>query len=628
MTSRIPRFVAHWIGAGLQRRLVVTLAAVLLALSGVFLLAVSGLYKTRLTAEAERAALHMTSLLHASLENAMLKRDLPGLRAILADLGQDPDILAVRVLNPEFEVRFASNPALEGVVLQSAALSKALASRLPQTALGEVENTVRVVHPVSNQPRCHDCHGAVTEHPVNGLLVLDYAATGLAEETRRSMGLLMLAGLCVTAASLLASWLVLRRTVITPLGTLTEGAEAVAAGRLDHRIPTAGQDEISALARTFNQMAASLQTAWRDVERSRTTLQAVLDAIPDAIRVIGPDYKIHLANAAYAKHVGLPLEGVLAQPCYRSSHRRDAPCVETMVCCPLVEAGLGHLPLTCHQNHLRGPDRHVHVELVAAPIVLTIDGQPQHCVVEAIRDLDQQARLSQEERLAELGLLSAGLAHEIYNPISSISLLLEAVEDDLAHDQTTSASERLGLIRQEIGRTMAVTNSLLSLCLPPSEDLVLVDLNRVLPEALTLLSYLARRSNCTLSCIIAPGLRLLAAESDLRMTLTNLVLNALHAMPKGGTIRVLGSRIGEHIRIEVIDEGIGIAPEHLSRIFLPFWTRRADGSPGRGLGLSIVHTAVTRMQGRIEVQSTLGKGSRFILTLPDPDAPLTANTRN
>ncbi|HMQ95354.1 ATP-binding protein, partial [Amaricoccus sp.] len=78
---------------------------------------------------------------------------------------------------------------------------------------------------------------------------------------------------------------------------------------------------------------------------------------------------------------------------------------------------------------------------------------------------------------------------------------------------------------------------------------------------------------------------------------------------------------GGKVWVSVSDRGSGPRPALLPRIFLPFWTRRADGTPGRGLGLSIVHAIVTRWKGRIEVQSTLGQGSSFILSLPDPDAP-------
>lgn len=622
MNGGVLNRVKTWVGARLQRRMVVTLAAVLILLSAVFLSVLSGLYRARLASEMERAALQISGLLHASLENAMLKRDLPGLRAIITDLGEDPDIVAVRILNPDFEVRFASDPELEGEVMDFPALNLALTSRQPQAVQG-LGDTVRAVHPVPNQPRCRECHAAVEGQPVNGLLVVDYAATGLENEARRTMMALMLAGLAVTGASLLASWAVLRRTVLAPLAALGAGTAALAAGRLDHRIAIRGQDEIADLASGFNQMAAGLQEAMAQLEGARAVLQLVIDAIPDAIRVISPDYRVQIANAAYAAHVGLPLEQIIGKPCYQSSHHRESPCIETLVCCPLAEDRAGHLPLTCHQSHKRGAAAEVHVELAAAPVTLMIEGRPVTCVVEAVRDLDQQARLSQEQRLAELGLLSAGLAHEIYNPMSSISLLLDVARHDLAGGRIADAAGRLAVIGQEVGRTLTITNSLLALCLPPSDDAVLIDLDRVVPEALAILGYQARQTGCTIDCRIAPGLRLLGAESDVRMAITNLVLNAIHAMPKGGTVRVTGVRAGDELQIEVADGGIGIAPEHLGRIFLPFWTRRADGSAGRGLGLSIVQAIVARWKGRIEVQSGLGQGSRFTLLLPDPDAPAT-----
>ena len=621
MTRGLTRRLRDWAGARLQRRMVLALAAVLFVLSAVVLGVVSGLYRARLAAEMERASLQVSGLLHSALENAMLKRDLLGLEAIVADLGKDPDIRAVRILNPHFEVRFASDPALVGAVLDSPPVRRALDTRGPLTDLtGAGPDVVRAIRPVPNQPQCRGCHGDMAKKPVNGLLVVDYAAAGLEAETRRSMGLLMLAGLAVIGSSLLASWLVLRRTVLAPLARLAAGTEALAGGRLDHRLAAQGGDEFAGLARGFNRMAERLQGAMAAAESARATVQAVIDAIPDAIRVIGPDHRILLANAAYAAHVGQPPGEVIGRPCYRSSHGRDEPCAETLVMCPLAEGRAGRLPLTCRQSHRRG-GAEVHVEIAAAPVTLHIDGRDQPCVVEAIRDLDQQARLSQEQRLSELGLLAAGLAHEIYNPMSSIRLALDAAREGLAEGRMEETADRLKVIGEEVGRTLRITDSLLSLCLPPSDEAVLVEIDRVVPEALALLGFLAQQDGCRIEADIAPGLRLLGSESDLRMAVTNLALNAIHAMPAGGLVRVTGRRAGGEIVLSVSDQGIGIAPDHLRQIFLPFWTRRADGTPGRGLGLSIVHAIVTRWKGRIEVQSTLGQGSSFILSLPDPDAP-------
>ncbi|OYX43951.1 MAG: hypothetical protein B7Z02_07150 [Rhodobacterales bacterium 32-67-9] len=619
--------IGGWVSARLQRRMVMAHAVVLIALSTVFLGVVSGLYRARLANEMERASLQVSGLLQAALENAMLKRDLPGLRAIIADLGEDRDILAVRVLSPDLEVRFASDPALEDEVLDTVAIRLALASRNPITDLGAGgAEMVRAIRPVPNQPRCQTCHGTVAEHPVNGLLIVDYAAEGLGAEIHRSMLTLMLAGLAVIGSSLLASWWVLRRTVLAPLARLTTGTEALAAGRLDHRIAVVGQDEAADLASRFNDMAVQLQGAMSQADSDRAVLQSVIDAIPDAIRVISPDYRIYIANAAYAAHVGQSLDQIIGQPCYRSSHGRSEPCIETLVVCPIVEARAGRLPLTCRQAHRKGAASDVHVEVAAAAVTLRIDGEDVPCVVEAIRDLDHQARLSQEQRLSELGLLAAGLAHEIYNPMSSINLLLDAARRDLADARIDAAAGHMKVIGEEVERTLKVTNSLLALCLPPSEDPVLVDLDRVVSEAVALLGYQARQSGSFIDCDIVPNLRLLGSESDLRMVVTNLVLNAIHAMPQGGRVRVCGRREGAEIVLQFSDEGIGIAPEDLGHIFLPFWTRRADGSAGRGLGLSIVQAIVTRWHGRITVKSRLGAGCTFEVHLPDPDAHLAGSS--
>ena len=103
------------------------------------------------------------------------------------------------------------------------------------------------------------------------------------------------------------------------------------------------------------------------------------------------------------------------------------------------------------------------------------------------------------------------------------------------------------------------------------------------------------------------------------MSLSNLVLNGIHAMPGGGQLTVTARRDGPEVRIQVIDTGHGIAPDDLRRILLPFWTRRADGSRGSGLGLPLVLAAMERAKGRLEVESVPGIGSRFTLVYPGPE---------
>ncbi|MFN8683281.1 PAS domain-containing sensor histidine kinase [Paracoccus sp. P2] len=619
-TSHPLRRASLWVASRLQRRVMVTLALVLICLSALFLILVAGTYRARIASEQERASMQINSLLQAALENAMLKRDLPGLHAIIDDLGRDPNIVAVRILNPDLETRFASDPALEGTVLDLPEVRLALESRKPQAISLQDSGVERSINPVLNQDPCQVCHGPMADHPVNGLLVVDYATGALDAEARQTVLALASLGLAVIGATLLASWLVLRRTVVAPLRLLEQGTERLAAGDLAHRIAVQGADEPARLADSFNQMAGRLDQTVQRLDAAGRILQALIDAIPDGIRVIGPDYRVLQANAAFARHAGLRHDQIIGHPCHVTSHHRDRPCPETLVLCPLVEARAARLPLTCRQMH-QGPAGERHVEVAAAAIAWPgPEGTMIPAVVESIRDLDLQAKLSQEQRLSELGLLAAGLAHEIHNPLSSISLLLEAAEADLAAGSAPEATQRLRSAETEVQRTLKMTNSLLSLCMPPATEAVLLDIDRIVPEALSILTFQARQTGCTLQVDIAPGLRLLGSDSDLRMLVTNLALNAFHAMPKGGTVQVRGWRDGADVALSIADQGIGIAPEDQSRIFLPFWTRRADGSPGRGLGLSIVQAIVTRWGGRIAVQSQVGVGTTFIVHWPDPDA--------
>lgn len=452
--------------------------------------------------------------------------------------------------------------------------------------------------------------------PILGLVLL--ADADVADGVWNRAVLLAVLGLALTLAGMLSFGLVIRHSVLRPVAALTEATRAFRDGAPDISLHLTGQDEIAELGRSFATMADDLGVTLTRLHRSEDRLQAILDAIPDAIRVVDADYRIVKANAAYAAQVGQPLDQVLGQRCYRSSHRRETPCPPTMVCCPLVEIHNASGPLTCRQSHFAADGQEMHVEVAAALVDLGTPTAAKPCIVEAIRDLDRQAKLSQEHRLAELGLLAAGLAHEIFNPLSSISLVAGAIEQDAELGDMQRLGSHLSTLRGEVERTLTLTNSLLTLCQPPGER-QFIDLSQVIPQTLELLGFKLREAQVTLTTDIRPGVWIIASESDLRMSLSNIVLNGMHAMPGGGPLTVNARRVGDEVQIEVIDAGHGIAPEDLRRILLPFWTRRADGSRGSGLGLPLVQGAMERASGRLDVESIPGVGSRFTLVFPAPE---------
>ena len=404
------RGLRHWFAADLRRRLMGALGLVMAAMSVLFLAYVLDTYRDRLLSEQERAAGQFNGLLQASLENAMLKRDLHGLEAILSDIGRAPGILGLQVVNPAFEVRFSSNPEAVGTSLDSPAMRELLREPPGATHVVSADGaTLRAVSAVPNKPACRECHGSMAENPVNGLLVVDFDAADLGLNAQRSALTLAGMGALVILATTLTAWWALARTVLRPVGSLFSAMETLHDGNYRNRVEAKGEDEIARLGQGFNRMADRLEESFAALHRSEERLQAVIDAIPDGIRVIGNDYRLAMVNAAYARHQGQPPERLIGQRCHVLSHRRATPCPATLVRCPLVELGPSVPSITCRQIHVGPGDGEVHVEVAAALLDSGTGGASRPWVVEAIRDLDQQAQFGQEHRLAELGLMAGYL---------------------------------------------------------------------------------------------------------------------------------------------------------------------------------------------------------------------------
>jgi signal transduction histidine kinase len=265
------------------------------------------------------------------------------------------------------------------------------------------------------------------------------------------------------------------------------------------------------------------------------------------------------------------------------------------------------------------------VELYAAPMRVTLRGKEQLLVIESIRDLAQQVKFSHEQKLSELGRLAAGVAHEIHNPLAAVRMALHAAEKANAADRPdrSQVSDYLALVDQEVEKCSQVTERLLKLSVPPPEQQELVSVDRIVDETLKLLRWEAESKSVSIRlCTEDAPLRILATDSDLRMVALNLAQNAIHAMPRGGSLTVRCQRADGRIVIQFEDTGIGIDPRDRIRIFEPFFSRRADGVRGTGLGLSITKSIVENHQGDIRVRGEPGKGSRVTVDFPDADFEL------
>lgn len=621
-----------WIGLSLNRKFVVAAVAGLFTVSLIFLLVFVALYHNQLQEERALKTLEVNRLLQAALENAMLKRDLDGLREIVNRLGQEPAIHQVMILNPGGEIRFSSDAQLIGERLVRPE-DPACRGCLPASALAQGtrlaitdaagRDVLRSVHPVRNQPRCAQCHGALETHPINGVLVVDHEAETLRARTLRSTGLLMGSGAVVVLLSVAGGWWFINRFVLTPVSQLAASVSQLAGGHWDARVAVSGADEISQLGHTFNAMAETLAQGMAKAREQQAFLQNLIDAIPDGIRIIGSDYRIVLANRTYRQQVSQTNADVVGAYCHRSSHQRDYPCPTHLITCPLVEiARTGH-PVKTIQNFVRTDGKSLHVEVYGAPLPVRGGGVETHYVVESIRDLAQQIAYSHQQKHATVSLLAAGVAHEIRNPLASIRIALDTLfklreggvrDDDQLYDY-------LHLADRQIDQCIDITERLLRLSLPPGQSLELVSINSALGETISLIQLEAIQRNVRIELALsADDARTMGSDSEIRIVIVNMAQNAFHAMPRGGVLRVKSHGGGERVEMVFEDNGIGIRAEDLPYIFDPFFSRRADGAQGTGLGLPICRAIVERWQGKIEVVSQLDTGSRFTVSLPNADA--------
>lgn len=618
----------HWLASSLRRQLVAALVAGLAVASAVFLAILVKLYHDHLADERSAAAGQVRQLLRTALENAMLKRDIDGLREIVDQLGRQSEIAGVMILAPSGEVRFASEHENLGQRYDLAGGELCHGCALPEGHLDPVgaftrredgRQVLRSVVAVANREPCQTCHGPIATHPVNGILVVDYAAGELRRSALLSAITMGAAGMVVVGIAMLALWLTLERLLLRPLGYLGAASQGLAQGDYRSRAAISGHNELARLGSSFDSMAERIAHQIDDLAAREHYLQALINAVPDGIRVINRDYRVERVNRAFLEQQGLAADAVLGQPCHTSSHRCDTPCAPTMVTCPLHELGNGRNSLVCRHRHVRSDGHELFVEISAAILEVDDNGEPLS-VVESIRNLSQDVALGHEQKLSELGMLAAGIAHEIRNPLSSIRIGLQALQGG---SPSVDASSYLDLMQEEIDKCIEVTDRLLKLSVPTRGHDALVDLAVLVPDVMTLLASDAEQRGIAVDIDLPLSLRVIGSDSDLRMLVLNLAQNAFHAMVDGGRLKVTGKCDAGTVLIAMEDTGCGISPEHLERIFQPFWSRRADrgGTAGTGLGLSICREIVKAHGGRIEVESRLGEGTTFTVHIPWADGP-------
>ncbi len=344
-------------------------------------------------------------------------------------------------------------------------------------------------------------------------------------------------------------------------------------------------------------------------------LSALLENLPGYMYVINRSYELVTLSASMARRTGQDRLTSFGSICYRAFYQRSEPCMECMVG-ETMDKGKGILRTT-----LRPPTKTSETfttwEIRSYPVFDRNQNATQAILFE--HDISErremEAVVAQSGKLAALGQLAAGVAHEINNPLTAIIANAQILQRELPPgDERLESVELIGMAG---ARAAQVVRNLLDFARKEQAQRVLTNINDTLRSSLALVQHeLLSRS---VSLQFAPDNELphiLAAPESLQGVWLNLLLNALEAIDQPpGIVRVVSQRVGDEVHVSISDNGRGIPSERLERIFEPFYTTKAPGQ-GTGLGLSVCNQIVEQHNGRISVQSQLGQGTEFVVALP------------
>lgn len=401
-----------------------------------------------------------------------------------------------------------------------------------------------------------------------------------------------------------------------PIRALAKGAKEIGRGNFEYKIETSSDDdEIQTLSYAFNQMSYNLSASISELRK----LSTAVEEAPDGIQITDLEGHIIYSNKAIKKILGFSPDE------FKGKHINEMDVVPEFASKVII-------PAIKERGHWVGELMVKHKDGKEIPISLTTSmvkdskGKPI-AIVEIIRDITEQkekekleTQLLQSNKLATVGQLAAGIAHEINNPLGNISLYTQMLLKK-AKDENTK--NKLMIINDETNRAAQIVKGLLDFARQSELKLSPTDINKEIGKVLGMLSLQLKDlsvQNPQLKDIritndLKPLPLILADGGQIRQVMMNLLTNSVQSITENGEIMVDTKTKEGHVEISISDNGSGIPRENLDKIFDPFFTTKEAGE-GTGLGLSISYGIIKRHSGSIEVKSEVGKGTTFTIKLP------------
>ena len=352
------------------------------------------------------------------------------------------------------------------------------------------------------------------------------------------------------------------------------------------------------------------------LQETRTMYHTVINQlIQEDILVIGADHRIIDINENLLKKLGLRREDAIGRFCYEITHRQNMPCTGDKHPCPLTQTLETESPSQTTHVHQDKDNREIFYSISTYPLVE--NGKVTGAIEisrDITKDINVQKVMMQQEKLASIGRLSAGVAHEINNPLTTILTSAMLIQEDL--DSKDPIHQELETIASEALRCRKIVSNLLDFARQKQPKKEFNDINRIVEETALLLNKQAAFRDISLEQHLGGNIpQILLDKDQIQQALINLALNAIEATAPGGRV-AFSTRYfskGRVVEIGISDTGSGISPDILDKIIDPFFTTKDTGN---GLGLAITHGIVEQHGGMLDVMSEVGHGSCFFIRFP------------
>ena len=356
---------------------------------------------------------------------------------------------------------------------------------------------------------------------------------------------------------------------------------------------------------------AECKRAEEGMERAAKEWRTTFDAISDWISIHDENFKITRMNRAFAKAFKTEPKELIGKTCYELVHGTKEPWPD----CPHQRTLKIRHPT---RQEFVNPHLGIYMEAVCSPIFN--DRGEVTATVHVVRDITERKKMEEQlvvtDRLASIGELASGVAHELNNPLTGIIGFSELLLDE---DIPDNVRKDLRVIQREAQRSAGIVRNLLTFARKHAPAKEPVDINSIIQKALELRAYEQKANNIQVNTYLASDLpKIMADGFQLEQVFINIIINAEYFMSEAhgrGTLTITTEQVRDIIRASFADDGPGIAKENLGHLFDPFFTTKEVGK-GTGLGLSISYGIITEHSGRIYAESELGKGATFVVELP------------